>query len=55
MDSKSQDSSALKQKFSVPGLGYFMSYMRRENQSINLITSIRAMGLPGSPKTEAHV
>ena len=59
MDSKSQDSSALKQKFSVLGSGYFMSYMGRENQSINqsinLITSIRGMGLPGSPKTEAHV
>ena len=59
MDSKSQDSSADKQKFSVLGSGYFMSYMGRENQSINqsinLITSICGMGLPGSPKTEAHV
>ena len=59
MDSKSQDSSAHKQMFSVLGSGYFMSYMGRENQStnqsINLITSIRGMGLPGSPKTGAHV
>ena len=35
MDSKSQDSSAHKQKFSVLGSGNFMSYMGRENQSIN--------------------
>ena len=59
MDSKSEDSSVHKQKFSVLGSGYFMSYVGRENQSINqsinLIASIRGMGLPGSPKTEAHV
>ena len=40
MDSKSQDSSALKQKFSVLGSGYFMSYMRRENQSINQFNNV---------------
>ena len=57
MDSKSQDSSVRKQKFSVLGSGYFMSCMGRENQSINFnfLTSIRGMGLPGSSKPEAHV
>ena len=40
MDSKSQDSSALKQKFSVLGSGYFMSYMGRENQSINQFNNV---------------
>ena len=40
MDSKSQDSSAHKQKFSVLGSGYFMSYMGRENQSINQFNNV---------------
>ena len=56
MDSKSQDSSALKQKFSVLGSGYScLTWGEKINQSINLIMSIRGMGLPGSPKTEAHI